>query len=319
VGETEFDRYAGDYRATVNEAAGIARVDVDELAGYKARLLLDLMERQLGEARTRKVLDVGCGIGLVDAELVSGVGELHGDRYEPAVAGRGEAGRAGGALHAFRRRTDPSCPTRPSTWSSRSAWCITCRRATARPSSARWPGSQRPGGIVAIIEHNPLNPLTRYIVARCPFDHDAVLLRPASGARFLSSAGLEPGGRGYIAFWPKRSAVIERVERWIAGCPPAPSTTSGRRRARPVLPFHPVRRRAGRADEEPSRHGKAATRRRPCAGLDLVDQLVQVSRWVGAETSLAVWGGGNTSGEAHEADLLGRPVRVLRVKGSGST
>ncbi len=53
-------------------------------------------------------------------------------------------------------------------------------------------------------------------------------------------------------------------------------------------------------------------------GLDLVDQLVQVSRWVGAETSLAVWGGGNTSVKLTEADLLGRPVRVLRVKGSGS-
>ena len=26
-------------------------------------------------------------------------------------------------------------------------------------------------------------------------------------------------------------------------------------------------------------------------GLDPVDQLVQISRWVGAETSLAVWGG----------------------------
>ena len=53
-------------------------------------------------------------------------------------------------------------------------------------------------------------------------------------------------------------------------------------------------------------------------GLDLVDQLVQVSRWVGAETSLAVWGGGNTSVKLTELDLLGRPVRVLRVKGSGS-
>ncbi len=53
-------------------------------------------------------------------------------------------------------------------------------------------------------------------------------------------------------------------------------------------------------------------------GLDLVDQLVQVSRWVGAETSLAVWGGGNTSVKLTEPDLLGRPVRVLRVKGSGS-
>jgi rhamnulose-1-phosphate aldolase/alcohol dehydrogenase len=52
--------------------------------------------------------------------------------------------------------------------------------------------------------------------------------------------------------------------------------------------------------------------------LDLVDQLVQVSRWVGAETSLAVWGGGNTSIKLAEPDLLGQPVRVLRVKGSGS-
>ncbi len=56
----------------------------------------------------------------------------------------------------------------------------------------------------------------------------------------------------------------------------------------------------------------------PLSGRDLVDQLVQVSRWVGAETSLAVWGGGNTSVKVTEPDLLGRPVRVLRVKGSGS-
>ena len=52
--------------------------------------------------------------------------------------------------------------------------------------------------------------------------------------------------------------------------------------------------------------------------LDPVDQLVQVSRWVGAETSLAIWGGGNTSLKLTEPDLFGKPVRVLRVKGSGS-
>jgi hypothetical protein len=37
VSETEFDRYAADYRATVNEAAGIAGADLDRLAGHKAR------------------------------------------------------------------------------------------------------------------------------------------------------------------------------------------------------------------------------------------------------------------------------------------
>jgi rhamnulose-1-phosphate aldolase/alcohol dehydrogenase len=53
-------------------------------------------------------------------------------------------------------------------------------------------------------------------------------------------------------------------------------------------------------------------------GLDPLDLLVHASRLVGAETSLAVWGGGNTSIKVTEPDLRGRPVRVLRVKGSGS-
>ena len=53
-------------------------------------------------------------------------------------------------------------------------------------------------------------------------------------------------------------------------------------------------------------------------GLDPLDVLVYGSRLVGAETSLAVWGGGNTSIKVTEPDLQGRPIPVLRVKGSGS-
>ncbi len=54
---------------------------------------------------------------------------------------------------------------------------------------------------------------------------------------------------------------------------------------------------------------------RDLAPLDL---LVYASRLIGAEPSLALWGGGNTSLKLAEADLRGRPIRVLRVKGSGS-
>src|SRR4030095_14009002 len=42
------------------------------------------------------------------------------------------------------------------------------------------------------------------------------------------------------------------------------------------------------------------------------------SRLIGAETSLVVWGGGNTSIKQIERDHRGRECRVLRVKGSGS-
>jgi rhamnulose-1-phosphate aldolase/alcohol dehydrogenase len=49
-----------------------------------------------------------------------------------------------------------------------------------------------------------------------------------------------------------------------------------------------------------------------------LDLLVYASRLIGAETSLVVWGGGNTSLKRVERDHRGREVRVLRVKGSGS-
>ena len=51
------------------------------------------------------------------------------------------------------------------------------------------------------------------------------------------------------------------------------------------------------------------------SGLDL---LVYASRLIGAETSLVVWGGGNTSIKTREPDHRRREIDVLRVKGSGS-
>src|SRR5215813_9752398 len=54
------------------------------------------------------------------------------------------------------------------------------------------------------------------------------------------------------------------------------------------------------------------------AALEGLDLLVYASRLVGTETSLVVWGGGNTSIKTVERDHRGRSIPVLRVKGSGS-
>ncbi len=62
-----------------------------------------------------------------------------------------------------------------------------------------------------------------------------------------------------------------------------------------------------------SRWDDAASR-----GLSDLDLLVYASRLIGAETTLVVWGGGNTSIKRAERDFRGRESRVLRVKGSGS-
>jgi rhamnulose-1-phosphate aldolase/alcohol dehydrogenase len=54
------------------------------------------------------------------------------------------------------------------------------------------------------------------------------------------------------------------------------------------------------------------------SSADPIDSLVHYSRRVGADPSWVLRGGGNTSLKVEEADVLGRPLRVLRVKGSGS-
>jgi SAM-dependent methyltransferase len=250
VSETEFDRYAADYRATVNEATGIAGVDVDRLAGHKARLLLGLVEQRLGDASSRKVLDVGCGIGLVDAELVGRVGELHGiDTSQKSLE---EAARAVPSAR-FRHFGGERSPHADAAFDLVFAMCVLHHvpprdRLALVAEIAR---VTRPGGIVTIIEHNPLNPATRHIVSRCAFDEDAVLLRCGTGARLLAGAGLEPGGAATSPSGRSRRPSSSESSSASAGCPQAPSITSGQRRAPPAQPFHPVRRRAGRADEEP--------------------------------------------------------------------
>ena len=53
-------------------------------------------------------------------------------------------------------------------------------------------------------------------------------------------------------------------------------------------------------------------------GATELERLVQRSRMIGADPTLVVHGGGNTSSKVSEHDHLGRPRTVLRIKGSGT-
>jgi SAM-dependent methyltransferase len=76
----------------------------------------------------------------------------------------------------------------------------------------------RPGGVVAVFEHNPFNPLTRVAVSRCELDEGVALLRRRQSARLLADAGLRVEQRSYILFTRSRrwSARVDRALRW---CP----------------------------------------------------------------------------------------------------
>lgn len=79
----------------------------------------------------------------------------------------------------------------------------------------------KPGGRVYIIEHNPYNPGTRYLVHTCPFDHDAVLLKPGYTFRLLRKTGFRKLQSDYITFFPRSKWFrwLWPLEKWLGWMP----------------------------------------------------------------------------------------------------
>ena len=75
------------------------------------------------------------------------------------------------------------------------------------------------GGRLVIFEHNPLNPVTRWVVAHCPFDDDAILLPRRETSSYLSNAGLRLSRLDYVLFFPGILGWLRPLERGLAWCP----------------------------------------------------------------------------------------------------
>lgn len=80
-------------------------------------------------------------------------------------------------------------------------------------------GFLKPGGKIVIFEHNPLNPLTRYIVSKCPFDADAKLVWRHEFTRLAAACGLEVELKRYILFFPWSSKLFRDLEYLLGHVP----------------------------------------------------------------------------------------------------
>lgn len=76
-----------------------------------------------------------------------------------------------------------------------------------------------PGGIIAVFEHNPRNPVTRWLVRRCPFDADAVLLRRRELLALFERAGLLVKQSEYFLIFPEALSWCARFEHLLGRLP----------------------------------------------------------------------------------------------------
>jgi SAM-dependent methyltransferase len=173
---------------------------------------------QLGASGSVRVLEIGCGIGLLTQRLrplfnVWGI--------DPSIASLGQAAvstACGGRMIAA---DGLRMPFADESFDMVIAVCVlhhvpVDQRGAFLAEAAR---ITRRGGLVLLCEHNPWNPLTRLVVGRCELDREAFLLAMPEARRRLSAAGLSDIRARYILFFPWRGAFWRWVEARLAWLP----------------------------------------------------------------------------------------------------
>jgi SAM-dependent methyltransferase len=79
--------------------------------------------------------------------------------------------------------------------------------------------SSQAGTQIIIFEHNPFNPVTCHLVNTCPFDKDAVLLKPKELQALFLQAGMKNIRSHYTLFFPACLKWLRFLERYLRFLP----------------------------------------------------------------------------------------------------
>jgi ubiquinone/menaquinone biosynthesis C-methylase UbiE len=184
-----FDKYDKSFGAVVQSSIDFSGLPHSFFTAAKADALRDLITTRLHGMRNLRMLDVGCGIGEFHPFVRGMFGRICGADVSAASIDQARIRNPEVQYEAYLGET---LPYDSAAFDLSIAICV-----LHHVPPSQWVGFLREmqrvvcsGGLVCLIEHNPLNPLTRLAVARCEFDRDAVLLRANRTRALMADAGL---------------------------------------------------------------------------------------------------------------------------------
>jgi SAM-dependent methyltransferase len=215
-GPSHFDAFAQNYHEVLSGQLNASGLTADYFAEQKSRIIVDkCLRSESGRSCAAAILDVGCGNGLMDslvAARCAGLGEAEVGQ-PPDIFGIDVSSASVEQAQALNipKATFSVFDGRSIPFEDNSfdvvLFCVVMHHV---PPGHRvellkecWRVA-KPGAKLCIFEHNPYNPLTRFIVSRCPFDSDAVLLSCSECCALLGEAGFRIAESRYINFFPNR-------------------------------------------------------------------------------------------------------------------
>jgi SAM-dependent methyltransferase len=215
----KFDEYRCSYDADINQAIAFSGQEHDFFLQAKAEVLIELLRSHVPAVQL-DVLDIGCGNGGLHRFLDSAglTLNLTGIEVAPQFVEVARQHNRGVAYDVYDGRRLPYDAGR---FDAAFTVCVMHHVPPAQwlEFVTEMRRVVRPGGLVAIFEHNPYNPVTAHIVRTCPIDRDAVLLKPTRLTAIMREAGLEAAAREFILFTPFGNPLFRRLDRLMSWLP----------------------------------------------------------------------------------------------------
>jgi ubiquinone/menaquinone biosynthesis C-methylase UbiE len=216
--KAEFDEFSEAYDAAVNDSIAFSGLKVDYFTRVKADYLVDLIKEHHAKPGEVSVLDVGCGVGNIHKLIEDRVGTITGVDVSEASIKLARERNPGIHYESYAGERLPFADA-----SFDVAFTI-CVMHHVPPS--QWPlfvaemkRVLRPGGMIAVFEHNPRNPLTQRIVTNCVFDKNAVLLRLEQTSSLIAQAGFKNLLGRFIISVPPSGRFLRAVDSMLGRVP----------------------------------------------------------------------------------------------------
>lgn len=209
MGKTDFDAYAKNYNAILSEQLNFFEEDNLYFAEYKIAKLKNLLSFP-----PKHILDFGCGIGRSTLFLNQYFPQAQIYGCDISQASLLEAEKNVPSAHFFLTTT---LSEKPNTFdvifvSNVFHHIKLSERLKTLDLITR---SSTVGGSIVVFEHNPYNPVTRHLVNTCPFDRDAVLLKPKELKILFKKAGVQNINLEYTLFFPAFLKRLRFLEKYL--------------------------------------------------------------------------------------------------------
>lgn len=206
---TEFDRLAADYDELLKDPLrDYFAPEADFFVERKVEVLLDFLRSRRIDTHRAEWLDIGCGKGQLLRRAKSYFAGVRGCDVSAAMI---EPCKDVDIVF----QPQPTCvPFADAAVDVVTAVC-TYHHVDPKDRAALTSDIYRvlkPGGVFAMIEHNPFNPAVQLIVRRTPIDENAILLTPRAARRLMRAADLRIEATTSFLYLPQR--IYPRA-RWL--------------------------------------------------------------------------------------------------------